>query len=167
MSEPAPQPQPSSGGGGIKGMLTHKFGPLPMWIWALLVAAIILGYVVIKGRGSQQQPTTGATAGACEVPQFVNQTFTSVSPPPAADQDGDEDKGKGKSEDDDNDADDRPHSHPLGKPPHPKPPHRRPVPVPPEKGQPGGGKGGPPRRKTHGPPMRPPHRVHRRKRVAA
>lgn len=86
MSETAPEAPPRQGGGG--NVLTRKLGPLPTWVWVAIVATIILAWVVIRQRGSSSTATTSGTAAdASQVPQFVNQTFTTVTPPPAPDQD--------------------------------------------------------------------------------
>jgi hypothetical protein len=85
VSETAPEAPPRSGGGNV---LTRKLGPLPTWVWVAIVSAIILAYVVIKQRGSSSSTASGSgtTADASQVPQFVNQTYTTVSPPAAPDQ---------------------------------------------------------------------------------
>ena len=65
-------------------VFTRRIGPLPMWVWLVLVAVIVLGWALLRRR---QQGTTGqaadagATTDASQVPQFVNQTFTTVQPP--------------------------------------------------------------------------------------
>jgi hypothetical protein len=154
-AEPAREPRKK----GLKGALTHKLGPLPMWVWVVIVAAIILLWVVWKNKtGASQQQGPSSTAGAGQVPQFVNQTFTSPGPPPAADQDGDEDKDRQPP---------KPQQFPdPGLPPHPKPPGRRP---PPDDDDTGTGRtGGPPfgRGGGSGPPGRggEPRRRRRRRR---
>src|SRR5215475_4103803 len=118
---------------GFGGALAHKLGPFPVWVWALIVTAIILGYVWFKASRSQDTGTQSPGPGEGQVPQFVNQTFVSPGPPGPPD------------EDDDDDDDDFPRSHPIPgpgpRPPHPKPPHPRP----PRPGpRPPGGGGQPP-----------------------
>ncbi len=64
-------------------VFTRKIGPLPMWVWLVLGIALIAAYVYYrnsKANAAAAQPAT-TTAGAGQVPQFVNQTFTTVQPP--------------------------------------------------------------------------------------
>ena len=147
---------------GVGGALARKLGPFPVWVWALIVTALILGYVWFKASRSQQQSTPADTAGQGQVPQFVNQTFVQPGPPGPPDEDtgGDDDDDKGGH---------LPHGEPppIKVPPmhrhHPKPPQPRnpPPTVGGHGGQGGGGKGPPPRRKRHH-KVRPPHIVHGR-----
>lgn len=68
--------------------LKRKIGPLPTWAWVLIGAAVILGVAYWRNRGSASSSSgtdtgTGDTTDASQVPQFVNQTFTTVTPPTA------------------------------------------------------------------------------------
>src|SRR5215469_14123505 len=65
-------------------LFTRKIGPLPMWAWTAIVAGLIIVWSLYQRRkqGQQQaQQQQAATAQASQVPQFVNQTFTTVEPP--------------------------------------------------------------------------------------
>lgn len=137
----APEPRKK----GVKGALTHKIGPLPTWVWLVIVAAIILAWVVYKNKKAAKQASSSVKPGAGQVPQFVNQTFTQVQPPPAPDQDHDES----------NEDKDRARDHDGV--PHPKRPRPRPLP---------GGEGGPGEGKTEGPPpVRLPPKFRKRRHV--
>ena len=72
-------------------MFTHRLGPLPMWLWVVIIGAVIVGWSLYKSRtsggGSQQQDTTGTDTPASDVPQFVNQTYTTVQAPNVQDND--------------------------------------------------------------------------------
>ena len=85
MSETAPEPQPrSSGGGKITQTFTTRIGPLPMWVWLAIVAAILIAWRVYSSRASAQQQDTSTTdtgTPSDQVPQFVNQTYTTATPP--------------------------------------------------------------------------------------
>ena len=81
-------------------VFTRKLGPLPMWAWVAIVSAILIGYFYLKNKQSASTSPTGTNAS--QIPQFVNQVYTSVTPPTAEgpepkDHDGGEDHdGKGK-----------------------------------------------------------------------
>lgn len=88
MSEmPAEVPPRRSTGGGIKGTFTNRIGPLPMWVWLVIVAGILVAWRLYASRkaNAQQAATSAAdtSTAASDVPQFVNQTFVSASPPTA------------------------------------------------------------------------------------
>lgn len=92
-------PHPAAAGGG--NVFTHKLGPLPMWQWAGMATAGLLGWALYKnhksgGKTGSTTSTTATTAGgssspyassaltsASQVPQFINQTYTTVLPPMA------------------------------------------------------------------------------------
>ena len=81
-TEPAAPRRPQSGGN----VFTHKIGPLPMWVWVASIGAIIIAWSFWKSKtspSSQQQGngTGQATADTADIPQFVNQTYTTVTPP--------------------------------------------------------------------------------------
>ncbi len=68
-------------------VFTHKFGPLPMWAWLAIVAAVLVAWRLYSGKKAAQQPqdTTGASTPADQVPQFVNQTYVTTGAPSAQD----------------------------------------------------------------------------------
>ena len=99
-------PAPAASGG--TGTFTRKLGPLPTWAWIVIAVVLLVGVSWFRSRGKSASPATSAgtspaTSGAGQVPQFVNQTYTTVTPPSA------------------------PAVQPGG-PVHPKPPVRRPHP---------------------------------------
>lgn len=73
MADNAPSP-PTAGGkltGGIKGTITQKFGPLPVWGWAVAGVGLYLAYSWWSNRSgasgadtSTQGQDTGALAGS-------------------------------------------------------------------------------------------------------
>lgn len=87
MSSMAPETAPAaaapSRGAGGGNVLTRKIGPLPTWAWVAIAAAALLGWAYYKNRTSSSSTGSGATTDASQVPQFVNQTFTTVTPPTA------------------------------------------------------------------------------------
>jgi LysM repeat protein len=76
MSEQAPERRGREGGN----VFTHKIGPLPMLVWVVVIGGVIVAWSLYKSRTSKQQPQDTGTP-ASDVPQFVNQTYTTVSPP--------------------------------------------------------------------------------------
>ena len=100
MSESAPESpaRPAAPPGKKENVLTRKLGPLPTWAWVAIVAAILIGYFYLKNK--QSGSTTGTGTGAGQIPQFVNQVYTSVLPPsapvPAPDKDGGRDRDHGR-----------------------------------------------------------------------
>jgi|SRR5215469_2036125 len=77
MSEPAPER--GRGGGNV---FTHKLGPLPMWAWVAVIGGVIVAWSLYKSRtSSQQQAAADTSTPASDVPQFVNQTYTTVQAP--------------------------------------------------------------------------------------
>jgi len=56
-------------------------------VWVLIVAAVIIGWSLYRARTSGSSASsgtdTGDTTDASQVPQFVNQSFTTVTPPTA------------------------------------------------------------------------------------
>ena len=61
MSEQAPERPPGGPGPGKKeNVFTRKLGPLPMWVWLAIVAALILAYVVFFGK---KKKTAGSQRG--------------------------------------------------------------------------------------------------------
>jgi hypothetical protein len=80
----APPAAPRGGGGNV---FTRKIGPMPMWAWVAIIAAVLIGYAYWRNKQSAASSSTAATAAtgtdASQVPQFVNQTYTTVTPPVA------------------------------------------------------------------------------------
>jgi LysM repeat protein len=69
-------------------VFTRKIGPLPMWLWVVIIAVPLLVYSLYKQKKSATTPSTtgtgtASTTSASQVPQFVNQTYTTVIPPAA------------------------------------------------------------------------------------
>jgi hypothetical protein len=90
MSEPAAAPPASPGR--RENVLTHKLGPLPTWAWVAIAGAGILIWRWYSSShnaqtaASQQGATTAPDSTAANtVPQFVNQTYVTTSPPAATD----------------------------------------------------------------------------------
>jgi hypothetical protein len=94
VSEQAPEPTtqgaPRSGGGGKLGVWGKKMGPLPVWAWVAIVLGGLLAFMYWKNKGAATGATastdTGSSAAAgttdaSQIPEFVNQTYTTVSPP--------------------------------------------------------------------------------------
>jgi LysM repeat protein len=54
-----------------------------MWLWLLIGVGLIGGYYLIAHRGGSSSSTgaAGGTTSAAQVPQFVNQTYTTIQPP--------------------------------------------------------------------------------------
>lgn len=83
MSEQAPE-TPGRGTRGGSNMFTQKIGPLPMWAWVGIAAAILVvwRYMAAKNASAASNASTAAaTTAADQVPQFVNQTYTTVTAP--------------------------------------------------------------------------------------
>jgi hypothetical protein len=83
----APGTSASSGGGKL-GVWKKKYGPLPLWGWAIVLLVAILGYLYWKNKNSASSnsasnTTASDSTGAGQIPQFVNQTYTTVTPPAA------------------------------------------------------------------------------------
>lgn len=84
MSEMAPEaPAKPSGGGKKENVFTRKIGPLPMWAWVAIVGGGILAWSLFSSKkaASSAADTSAAGTDASQVPQFVNQTYTTVTPP--------------------------------------------------------------------------------------
>ena len=82
MSEVTPEaPTRPSSGGKKENVFTHKFGPLPMWAWVAIISAVLIGYYYWKNKKAASQTPT--VPDASQVPQFVNQVYTNVTPPTA------------------------------------------------------------------------------------
>ena len=61
-------------------VFTRKLGPIPTWGWVLIAVGLI-GVYYLWHRNTQTQTATGTNAS--QVPQFVNQVYTSGTPPTA------------------------------------------------------------------------------------
>jgi nucleoid-associated protein YgaU len=63
---------------------TNKWGPLPVWAWLAVGASTLLVVSYLRNKQNAANSTNSAAANtdlSSQVPQFVNQTFTSVTPP--------------------------------------------------------------------------------------
>jgi|SRR5215469_1857712 len=132
MTQPTPAPEPTGGGGNF---FTQKWGPLPVWAWMAggAAALLIVSYLRNKQNASAS-PSATDTTGASQIPQFVNQDYTTVSPPNVSvpvSMTPDEDTG---DEDQDVDASTNPPPH-VGHPKPPTHPIKHPAPRPRPKGQ--------------------------------
>jgi cytoskeletal protein RodZ len=92
MSQPAPETPPAGAAprpAGRDNTFTHKIGPLPMWGWVAIAAGLLVAwrlYSSKKSPAAQQQSGQSASStdtAANTVPQFVNQTYTTVTAPAA------------------------------------------------------------------------------------
>jgi hypothetical protein len=90
VSEQAPEATtqaPPRTTGGKLGVWGRKVGPLPVWAWVGIVLAAVLGFMYYKNKNSAGASTTTAstaaagTTDASQIPEFVNQTYTTVTPP--------------------------------------------------------------------------------------
>jgi LysM domain len=65
-------------------VFTRKIGPLSMWVWLVIIGGGILAYSLYKSKtAGSTSSTSAAGTDASQVPQFVNQTYTTVTPPVA------------------------------------------------------------------------------------
>lgn len=80
MTAPAPETTPTTGGGNF---FTQKWGPLPVWAWMAIAASslLIISYLRNKQNSSTSTGINTSDTGASQIPQFINQTYTSASPP--------------------------------------------------------------------------------------
>lgn len=81
MSETVPEETPSRES---SSPFTRKLGPLPVWAWMAVGLAVALGYYFWKKNSAASTTSTDATSStdtSGQVPQFVNQTYTTVTPP--------------------------------------------------------------------------------------
>jgi LysM repeat protein len=128
MSETAPE-KPASAGGGKLGVWSKKLGPMPAWLWAGLVMGLLLLFMLYKKKTTATAAAATSTAGtstsANDVPQFVNQTYTTVTPPAAPDVGDEGDTGPAGP------------AGPAGPPGTPGTPAPKPVPTPAPKPLPG------------------------------
>ena len=87
-STPKPAAGPGAAGPGKDNVFTHKIGPLPMWGWVGIAAAALVAWRMFSAKknasatsASEQAGSSGT--GANTVPQFVNQTYTTLNAPAA------------------------------------------------------------------------------------
>jgi hypothetical protein len=71
-------------------LFTRKIGPLSTWVWILLISAPIVLYSFYErsknakaAAPATSSATTSGMVSGSQVPQFVNQTYTTVEPPSA------------------------------------------------------------------------------------
>ena len=88
--------KPAAPGGAPKhdNVFTHKIGPLPMFGWVAIAAAILVAWRMFAAKKSGTASTAAsgtASTGANTVPQFVNQTYTTLTAPAAPPADDDHD----------------------------------------------------------------------------
>ena len=85
MSETAPEP--SGGGGGIGGTLGRKMGPMPVWLWLVILTVAALGFYLWKQHTAAASSGTavtgtGSVTPASSVPDYVSQTTINLTEPP-------------------------------------------------------------------------------------
>jgi hypothetical protein len=81
MSEAAPERRASG-----SNVFTNKLGPLPMWAWVAILGGLIVAWSVYsRNKAGATSSTSGSPTGtsASDIPQFVNQTYTTVQAPAA------------------------------------------------------------------------------------
>jgi hypothetical protein len=80
---PPERPAPARSGGGVGGTFTTKIGPLPMWGWLAIIGGGLIAWRLYSNK--QAASTSGSSADtsvpADQVPQFVNQTYVTTTPP--------------------------------------------------------------------------------------
>ncbi len=67
-------------------VFTHKIGPLPMWAWLAIIGAALVMWRLYAQRKNQSAAAAAGDSAAGNpntVPQFVNQTYTTVTAPAA------------------------------------------------------------------------------------
>jgi len=110
MSEQAPE----RAGGNV---FTHRIGPLPMWIWVVIIGGVIVAWSLFKSRTSANAASQDTGTSAADVPQFVNQTYTTVQAPNVQ---------EGQEPPEPPEPTGPPMHPPVWRPPAPKPPAPRP-----------------------------------------
>lgn len=79
------EPVQDSGGGGIRGMLTSRMGPLPMWAWGAIAFALALGYMYYRSKKQAAptgQPNIPQTASVPTSNNPTSNLATTASPMP-------------------------------------------------------------------------------------
>jgi hypothetical protein len=56
-------PPATTGGGGIGGALKQKFGPLPVWLWLVIITAAGLAYYLWESSHSKKKTASSDQAG--------------------------------------------------------------------------------------------------------
>src|SRR5215469_1481095 len=104
---------PQAPAGRKENVFTRHIGPLPMWVWLVIVGAVVVGWAWYRNRSQPASSVSGTSAS--QVPQFVNQTYTTVQPPSPP--------GSTTTDTDDTDTDDdddrrkhKPGKHPTHRP---------------------------------------------------
>jgi hypothetical protein len=63
-------------------VFTRKIGPLPMWAWTgIILTPVVIYGVIARKKAATTASTAATTTDASQVPQFVNQTYVSPTPP--------------------------------------------------------------------------------------
>ena len=87
------EPVPPRSEGGFKGALKRPIGPLPTWGWVLVLALVVIGWAWWHNRSTQKAAASADTGQSSQVPEFVNQNYTTLQPPvPPQPPPGDHDK---------------------------------------------------------------------------
>ena len=89
-AKPSPGKAPASGNtpGKKDNVFTHKIGPLPMIAWVAIIGIGLVIWRMVAAKKSAEASNTGAASTAAgTVPQFVNQTYSTVVAPQAPDDD--------------------------------------------------------------------------------
>jgi len=84
VSEQAPERGAPRKKGGALGLFTEKIGPLPMWVWVLIIAGILIAWRLYSDKKNASSTTASASSDsvpADQVPEFINQTYTTVTAP--------------------------------------------------------------------------------------
>lgn len=73
----------SNVGGGRLGVFSRKLGPLPLWAWMAIMTVVAVGWYVFQQKKSSSSSASSTPSGTPSnlIPQFVNQTYTNVTPP--------------------------------------------------------------------------------------
>lgn len=90
-------------------VLTNKVGPLPLWAWAAVgLLFAVLFYLWNKNKSNKANSGVNTPGGvdASLVPQFVNQDYINITPPPAP-------SVPAKEKEPDNDKDDKLRGKPI------------------------------------------------------
>jgi len=65
-------------------VFTHKLGPLPTWLWIVIIGLAIIAWAWWKNKSASAASSANTSASSTpedQVPQFINQTYTTVTPP--------------------------------------------------------------------------------------
>jgi hypothetical protein len=72
MTQPA-QTQPA-GGGGPLGLLTRRFGPLPVWLWLLLLVVGVVVFLRIRNAKTPASTSNASQSNALTSPNLTTQS---------------------------------------------------------------------------------------------